>query len=342
MSKKILYISVHEILEYDELKLFHELGYECYSLGAYTQPGGDEHRKRPPLPLPYNPHFVELALQYSKEELHPEMLEGIDIVIIMHNTRVVTKNWPLFKQFIASGGRVIWRSIGQSIPARERELREARNEGLEVVRYSHTEDTIKDNIGKDAVIYFYKDPEEYKDWNGNIPRVVNFTQSLRDRGPFTGYREFMSVTKGLDRIVYGPGNDNLGPTSGGLLSNEDQLKAYQDNRAYFYHGTYPASYTLTFIEALMTGIPVVCVGPKYGNSQLMFPDQETYEPPLIIEDGVNGFISDDLNYLKAKLKELLENPKLAKSIGDKGRESAIEYFGKAKIKALWKEYLTKK
>lgn len=341
MSKKILYISCHEILEYDELKLFTEIGYECYSLGAYTQPGGDEHRKRPSLDLPYNPHFIELALQYSKEELHPEMLDGIDIVIIMHNTKVVTNNWPLFKDFIARGGRVIWRSIGQSIPARERELAQARSEGLEVVRYSQTEETIQDNIGADAVIYFYKDPEEYKDWNGAKLRVVNFTQSLKDRGPFCGYKEFMSATRGLDRVVYGPGNENLGDISGGLLTHKGQIKEYQNNRAYFYHGTFPASYTLTFIEALMTGIPVVCVGPEKGNGQLMFPHQRTYEPPLIIEDGVNGFISDDVNYLKEKLKQLLTDYKLAKSIGDKGRETAIEYFGKAKIKALWKEYLEK-
>jgi len=341
MSKKILYISCHEILEYDEVKLFTELGHQVYSLGAYTHPGGNEHRKRPALDLPYDPHFIELSLQYSKEELHPEMLENIDIVIIMHQTKVVTGNWDLFRDFIAKGGRVIWRSIGQSIPRHEKELSQPRSEGLEIVRYSVTEETIEEYLGADAVIYFYKDPEEYKDYVGDVPRVVNFTQSMRDRGPFCGYKDFLQATRGLKRVVYGPGNENLGDISGGLLSNEEQLQAYRENRAYFYHGTYPASYTLTFIEALMTGIPVVCVGPERGNSQTMFPFLKCYEPPLIIEDGVNGFISDDMNYLNQKLKELINNPKLARSIGDKGRQTAIDYFGKAKIKALWKEYLDK-
>jgi len=44
--------------------------------------------------------------------------------------------------------------------------------------------TIKDNIGQDAMIRFYKDPDEYKDWTGDDRRVINFTQSMRERGAF--------------------------------------------------------------------------------------------------------------------------------------------------------------
>lgn len=338
--KKILYLSCHEILEYDELKLFSELGYECYSLGAYTQPGGDEHRKRPALDLPYNPHFIELSLQYQRENLHEDMLEGIDIVIVMHVTTWITNNWPLFKRFIARGGRVIWRSIGQSIPAREDELREARSGGLEVVRYSPTEMTIKHNIGQDAMIRFYKDPDEYKDWNGDDERVINFTQSMRERRDFTGWTMFQNATRMLPRVIYGPNNDDLGEKlNGGMLTNDEQLQAYRNGRVYFYHGTYPASYTLTFIEALMTGIPIVSVGPEKGNSREMFPMQQTFEIPDIIQNGVNGYVSDNPADLRSHIEELLKDKALAQRIGAAGRERAIELFGKDKIKAEWREYL---
>ncbi len=339
MAKKILYTSCHEILEYDELKLFAELGYECYSLGAYTQPGGDENRKRPPLELPYNPHFIELALQYTKYNIHPEMLEGIDIVIVMHDTKVIRDNWPLFKEFIDKGGRVIWRSIGQSVPARERELAQARAEGMEVVRYSPAEMTIEDNIGEDAMIRFYKDPDEYKDWNGNDNRVINFTQSLQERGRFTGYMTWIEATMGLPRVVYGPGNEDLGKDWGGMLSSKDQIKALQDGRCYFYHGTYPASYTLTLIEAMMTGIPVVAVGPALGNGREMFPQQSTYEVDTIIRPSIDGLWSDEAGVIRNQLKQLLDDKKLAKTLGTFGRQRAIELFGKQKIKSEWREYL---
>lgn len=338
--KRILYMSCHEILEYDEVKLFTEIGHEVYSLGAYTQPGGEDSRKRPALDLPYNPHFIELSLQYPKERLHAEMLEGIDIVIVMHVTEWITGNWKLFKNFIDNGGRVIWRTIGQSIPDRERELAHARSEGLEVVRYSPTEDTIIDNIGSDAMIRFYKDPDEYKGWTGSDRRVINFTQSLVQRGDFCGWDIYQKVTKMLPRVVYGPGNEELGKIDGGLLSNEEQLQAYRDGRVYFYHGTYPASYTLTFIEALMTGIPVVSVGVLEGNSFNMFNQQKTFEVPDIIEHGINGFCSDNPVVLRDSLEAMLNDPRKAKMIGTFGRARAIELFGKAKIKSEWEKFLS--
>lgn len=351
--KRILYISCHEILEYDELKLFSELGYECYSLGAYTQPGGEEHRKRPPLKLPYNPHFIELALQYDRRKLHPEILDGIDIVIVMHvpsylgyaggsdwHPDLGEGNWPMFRDFIKRGGRVIWRSIGQSIPHVETQLKPWRAEGLEIVRYSPNEQTIQENAGTDAVIRFYKDPDEYKGWDGSRKLAINFTQSLKERAEFTGHRVIERVFEGLPAKVYGPGNEDLGPLAGGLLKYEDQIRAMQEARAYFYHGTYPASYTLSLIEAMMTGTPVVAVGPKLGNGP-MFAGQQTYEVPSIIQHGISGYVSDDPEQLKHHINTLLADYKLARSISAFGRARAIELFGKAKIKQEWKEYLEK-
>jgi glycosyltransferase involved in cell wall biosynthesis len=339
MSKKrILYMSCHEILEYDEVKLFSELGHEVYSMGAYTHPGGQENRKRPPLDLPYDPHFIEMELQHPKEALIAEQLEGIDIVIIMHRTDYVVNNWNLFRQFIKNGGRVIWRTIGQSIQAREDEVRKARDQGLEIVRYSPTESTIPGYVGSDAMIRFYKDPDEYKGWTGEDNRVINFTQSLKSRAAFCGFDTYMEATRGLDRVVYGPNNEDLGRIAGGMLSNDEQLEAYRKGRVYFYHGTYPASYTLTLIEAMMTGIPVVAVGPLLGNGP-MFNGQQTYEVPDIIENGVSGFVADTPGELRECLELMLKDKNRAKMISVYGRNRAIELFGKAKIKSEWAEYL---
>ncbi len=340
MSKKrILYMSVHEILEYDEVKLFHEMGHEVYSLGAYTQPGGQENRKRPPLPdLPYNPHFVELAMQYPKERLHPEQLDGIDIVIIMHDTKLVTNNWHLFEPFIKKGGRVIWRSIGQSVPDRERELAHARTRGLEVVRYSPAEMTIKDNISEDAMIRFYKDPDEYQGWTGEDPIAINFSQDLKRRGAFCGFQALVAMSRGFHHKFYGPMNENLGAHWGGMLNNDEQLERYRTARVYMYHGTYPASYTLTLMEAMMTGIPVVSVGPRLGNGP-MFTEQETFEVPDIIENGVSGFVSDNIGELRDHIDNLLKDKERARVISMYGRKRAIELFGKHKIRAEWEKYL---
>jgi glycosyltransferase involved in cell wall biosynthesis len=213
-----------------------------------------------------------------------------------------------------------------------------RAEGLEIVRYSPNEQTIADNAGTDAVIRFYKDPDEYTGWTGERKEVINFTQSLQERGRFTGYRVLQRVMSGVPSKVYGPNNEDLGDLGGGLLKYSEQLQVMQQARAYLYHGTYPASYTLSFIEAMMTGTPMVAVGPELGNGD-MFPEQRTYEIPSIIQHGVSGFISDDPHQLKHHIDRLMQDSALAHSISAFGRARAIELFGKAKIRAEWKDYL---
>lgn len=331
---KILYMSVHEILEYDELKLFTELGHECYSLGAYTNPYGESGRKRPPIPeMPFDPHFSELSVRYSKDDLHPEMIEDKDVIIVMHEPSFIIKNWDKIKH-----KRVIWRSIGQSIPKVERMLEPYRLEGLQVVRYSPREMTIKDNIGADATIRFYKDPDEFKDWNGSSKEVVTFAQSMKSRGSFLNFDMFEQVTRPFPRKLYGPNNEDAGELSGGLLSYEDMKQKMRDARVYFYTGTHPASYTLNLMEAMMTGCPIVAIGSGYGNSK-DFPDQQTYEIPDIIYNGVSGYQNDDPEQLTNYIRLLMDDDKLAKHISFYGRQRAIELFGKETVKKQWKTFL---
>jgi glycosyltransferase involved in cell wall biosynthesis len=55
------------------------------------------------------------------------------------------------------------------------------------------------------------------------------------------------------------------------------------------------------LEAMASGMPVVSIS----------------SPTSPIIDGKNGFISSDLYYLKDKLKLLLDNLELAKSVGQR-------------------------
>jgi glycosyltransferase involved in cell wall biosynthesis len=93
------------------------------------------------------------------------------------------------------------------------------------------------------------------------------------------------------------------------------------------------------MEAMMTGIPIVALGPKHCNRD--YPEQETYEVHEIIKDGLNGFVSDNIEELRARIKMLLENEELARTIGQAGRETAIKLFGKQVAKEGWKSFLEK-
>jgi hypothetical protein len=340
---KILYLSCHSILEYDELVLLNELGHEVFSPGAYVEPAnpGDA-SLRPGVPgLVYDPYIVEQYHKLSgkrpgldfKDSLSKEFVSNFDCIIAMHIPRWIENNWNAF-----AGKRVIWRTIGQSVHSTEMQIKPYRERGLQIVRYSPVETRIPGYQGCDALIRFYKDPDDLKDWNGNNKRVISFAQSMKQRDVACNFSFFEEVTRPYERHLFGPGNEDIGSWTTGRVPYERLKQEMRDNRVYFYTGTHPASYTLNFMEAWMTGIPIVAVGPKHGNADY-FPGHNLYEIPELIENGVNGFVSDNVQELRSYITSLMTFDSVASSISKVGRASAIHHFGKEMIKESWRAFL---
>lgn len=328
---KILYLSCHAILEYDELKLFEELGLDYFSLGSYIVPIKPVDAIRPALSKIPDEWLVAHAP--DRENIPQEFIDKFDVIIVMHKREWIIDNWEKLKH-----KKVIWRTIGQSTPEYERSLFRLRQEGLKVVRYSLREANIADNIGCDMVIPFYKDPNEFKGWNGQTNEVINFSQNMKDRAEHCNFDAFTKLAEGFNAHVYGPRNENAGALSGGYMTYDEMKQKMRDAAVYIYTGTQPACYTLNLIEAMMTGIPIVALGPKFGNSLNIAGD--LYEIPDIIKDTVNGFWSDSIEELRGRIKFLLENKDHARRIGNAGRQTAIERFGVDVVRQKWSDYLT--
>lgn len=280
----------------------------------------------------YYEHLVSVSAVYSKDNLHADLIDWADCIIVDHIDTWISNNWEKIKH-----KKVILRTIGQNVSDTEFRLQKFRDEGLKIVRYSPKEENIPLYVGGDAMIRFYKDPDEFKDWNGDIDEVATMGQSIVKRGEFCHYEVFDQVTTGFSRAVFGSENQDI-PEWRGQLNYEEMKQMYRDYRVFFSTGTQPASYTLTPIEAMMTGIPVVVLGKGLGNS-LFNKEQDTYEMDSIIENGVSGFVSDEIPELREYVARLLNDHGLAKRIGDAGRERAISLFGKEKIKSEWKAFL---
>jgi len=61
---------------------------------------------------------------------------------------------------------------------------------------------------------------------------------------------------------------------------------------------------------------------------------------FLIETGKNGFVSDNIMEAKQCIQQWLDEPNLAKEIGQAGREKAIELFGIDTITEQWAEFFT--
>jgi len=333
---KIQYLSCHSVLEYDEVSLLTELGFDVSANGSYRDPRGAYTLPRPGIKnAKLDKDFLELTALHPKTKLPSSLIDPFDVFIIMagENESILVSNWDRIKH-----KRVIWRSIGQNTPQTELMLQKYVAEGLEIIRYSPKEFDYDNFAGSDALIRFYKDPEVFKDWSGHKHNVINFSQSLKGRGAFTHYDQVMGSMAGFNSTIYGSGNNDLGSFNGGEIPFEKMLEKMRESRVYVYGGTWPACYTLTIIEAMMVGMPVVAISKTMAHLP-QYQQFDFYEVDEIIEDGVDGFICDSVQEMRVKIKMLLEDRQLANKISKNARKKAIETWGKEKIAKQWEELL---
>lgn len=345
----ILYLSAHSILAYDECSLLQELGHYVFCPDSFVEklnPGDESLRPKIEVrPEHLDRYREDMDLFHkcgkpgtnNKENLNLDLVKRFDIIVNMHVPSWIIKNWATFK---TAGITVIQRMIGQSVANNERDLAPFRKDGLKIIRYSPNEKNIPNHyLGGDALIRFYKDPEEFKGWTGHKKEVITFAQHMEKRGAPCNFEYFKELTASFPRKLFGDGSETL-PYGMGKVSFDELKQAMRDYRIYCYFGTWPASICLNYIESALTGIPIVAIGRAKGDPHGWFPDHKgLYEPPDIIQHGVNGFCSDNKEELQDCIKQLLENDQLAKDISTEGRKTAIALFGKETIKEQWKQFL---
>lgn len=329
----------HCVEEYDQLRLLSGLGYGVFSIGGYIDPRNPHDSKRPALDIPYYPELREAVdvqdtednLREAQARIPERILEWADVLIFHHYlSQRLFPQWDYLRDWREGGGRVVWRTVGQSVEANERETQPYRDDGLEVVRYSPKERNIPGYCGEDARIRFYKDPEEWGDWLGEDKTVINITQHLKQREPYTNYRFWVEATEGLPAQALGPGSEGIG--GHGEMSMLEMHTWLRYARAYLYTGTQPASYTLGLLEALMTGIPVISIGPNWMR---VFE----YGPDLFEAHELCGAWSDIPAGAGMALRTLLADDDLAAQFSREQRRRALETFGMDVVGAAWRNYL---
>ena len=348
MSRIVLMLA-HEIEEYMQVQLLHELGHEAFSIGAYLRPSrpGQVDTLRPPLPeVPEHPDLVAAVealgegkpagfdcQMEAKANLPDKVLDWADVIICHH----LEHTWLVPQWHRIRGKRVIWRTVGQSTHGNEWMMKPLRRDGLQIVRYSPKERNIPEFAGEDALIRFWMDPDEWSGWTGEDAIVTNITQSLYRRSleddrstlkpapyQWTNWQFWEQATAGLDRLPAGPESEVIGGL--GALSLPDMKALLRRARCYLYTGTQPASYTLGLLEAMMTGIPVVSIGPAWHG---IWP----YSPDLFEGHELAPLWSDRPSRAREYLEKMLRDHLFAQDISDLTRETALGLFAKDVVKA---------
>jgi hypothetical protein len=326
----LLYLSCHEVLEYDELRMFREIpSLNVFSPGAYIEPEkGWE--LRPGLKLHYPQEWMDAWSTITPTEefpdpkyhLTPESVAPFDTILIMHHWEWVFRNWDVIK-----GKRVIWRDIGQTIPEDEKSLiLKAQDMGVEIVRYWEGYQSRENYTGHDAIIPFGKYKDDFPEWKGGRREILGLSQSIQSRGDTCRFKCWEESTEQIPRVMLGKGNEGLSYW-GGNASYSGILNALATHKAFWYGGTHPAPYTLALMEAMFVGIPVFTVREPGWESAV-----ESLLPFHSLCHDSKG-IREMISKLSVQDSHLISNL---------SRTSAVRYWDASTIKPKWERFLHRK
>jgi hypothetical protein len=155
-------------------------------------------------------------------------------------------------------------------------------------------------------------------YGGQIAKGFVCINGMERRPRIAGFDIFQQLRETLPLVAAGMGTEAYGGL--GDVPYRDLHRRMAEHRFLLSPMRY-TSLPLAVIEALTIGMPVVALA--------------TTELPTVIEDGVSGFVSCDLEYLAGRMRELLDDHALARQIGARGQELARERFGLERFARDW-------
>lgn len=155
-------------------------------------------------------------------------------------------------------------------------------------------------------------------YSGHLPSGLVCVNGMQQRPRIAGFDIFQHLRDQLPLRAVGMGTEQYGGL--GDVPYRDLHRTMAGYRFLFSPMRY-TSLPLAVIEALMIGMPVVALA--------------TTELPTVLEDGVTGFVSCDLDYLASRMRHLLEDPGEARRVGANGRALALERFGLERFARDW-------
>jgi|DEB0MinimDraft_3_1074331.scaffolds.fasta_scaffold16684_2 glycosyltransferase involved in cell wall biosynthesis len=291
----VLYLSCHEVLEYDELRMLTSIpGFTVMPAGSYYNDETNG-KMRPKLNINFPDEWRVAWNKIQTTEGKPdhrsnitrESVEPFDIVIVMHHWDWVFDNIDAFE-----GKKVVWRDIGQTVDTCEETwVKKAKDLGVKIVRYWDGYQDRDDYEGHDAIIPFGKFPSDYPAWTGGEEAVLGLCQYIKNRPDACNFNVWKKIQSQVNGKMIGAFNDKSGKK---IFSYNHVLKSMRRHNVMWYGGTKPAPYTLGLIEAMLVGIPVFTLKNIGWRSALpnLLDEYQLFSTTNKLIDGIKAVMSD--------------------------------------------------
>ena len=147
-------------------------------------------------------------------------------------------------------------------------------------------------------------------YSGHIERGITVINGMQKRPRIAGYDIFLQARQVVPLDAVGMETEAIGGL--GDVPYRELHRRVAEYRFLFSPIRY-TSLPLAVIEAMTIGMPVVALA--------------TTELPTVIENGVTGYVSCDIDRLIYAMQFLLANPQEARQLGARARAVACERFG---------------
>jgi glycosyltransferase involved in cell wall biosynthesis len=156
-------------------------------------------------------------------------------------------------------------------------------------------------------------------YSGHIERGITVINGMQKRPRIAGYDIFLQARQAVALDAAGMDTEAFGGL--GDIPYRDlhgRMAAYR----FLFSPIRYTSLPLAVIEAMTIGMPVVALA--------------TTELPTVIENGVSGYVSCDIDKLLQAMQFLLTHPEKARQIGSNAQAIARERFGLERFIRDWK------
>ncbi|HZU11890.1 MAG TPA: glycosyltransferase family 4 protein [Chloroflexota bacterium] len=155
-------------------------------------------------------------------------------------------------------------------------------------------------------------------YRGTRPAGITIVNGMQRRPRIAGYDIFLRAREDIPLDIAGMETEEFGGLG-------DIPYRHLHHRVAEYRFLFsPMRYTslpLAVIEGMTIGMPIVALA--------------TTEVPSVLQDGVHGFISCDVDYLIDRMRYLIAHPEEARALGENARALARERFSLDRFRQAW-------
>jgi glycosyltransferase involved in cell wall biosynthesis len=171
------------------------------------------------------------------------------------------------------------------------------------------------------VIPFYIDGDFFSGYAGGVAEGLRVANQISKKSLLLNWPLHHALCTDIPiKIVgYNPGLPGVRPAK-----DVYELRDFYRSRRFYVHTAqydYEDGYNTAALEAMACGMPLVC----------------NAHPSAPVENGINGFVSDDISELRENISRLLSDRQLAQKLGRAARQTVLEQNSLRQFRRKWEQ-----